>query len=168
MPYSVANSTGNWTGSVSINSINTQTIDAIKNKVKVSATDAAMAAEKSLGNGSRIRAVSITPVRGYLVYTILGTDSSNNIHTLFIDVGNGNILADQQIGHSNAFFIVDGPWGAAAPRRRLGKGVAFPMSEIMRITDSWLKSSCQKSYNHSLLTKKAPGEQEKECRSSAY
>lgn len=107
----LANSTGNWTGSVSINSINTQTIDAIKDKVKVSATDAPIAAEKSLGNDSRINVISITPVRGYLVYTILGIDRSNNIHTLFVDVGNGNILADPQIGHSNAFFIVDGPWG---------------------------------------------------------
>ncbi len=111
MPYSVANSTGNWTGSVSINSINTQTIDAIKDKVKVLANDAAMAPEKSLGNISRISAVSITHVRGYLVYTILGIDSSDNIHTLFVDVGNGNVLADQKIGQSNAFFLVDGHWG---------------------------------------------------------
>jgi hypothetical protein len=110
-------SKANWTGTVSVQSLRsgvmTGIIDTLKSKVKVDIVDAGSSAEKALGSGGRLGAISLAPVNGYLVYQAYGIDSSNNIHRLIIDVGNGNILADTRVdlAGSNISGGV-GPWSS--------------------------------------------------------
>src|ERR1051326_3502016 len=49
----------NWTGSLPIQSLQSSAIDSIKGKVKVDVVNAASTAEKTLGNESKIGAISL-------------------------------------------------------------------------------------------------------------
>ena|SRR5438105_1050700 len=99
-------SRANWTGSVSVQSLKSGIIDTVKSKVKIDIVDAASIAEKSIGNGSKIGAITLAPVNGYVVYQAYGIDSSNQVHKLIIDVGNGTVLDNTRIDIPNGF----GPW----------------------------------------------------------
>src|SRR5579885_71115 len=101
-------SKANWTGTVSISSLKAGIIDTIKSNVKVDLADAASAAEKALGSGGRVGAITLAPVNGYLVYQAYGIDSSNNIHRLIIDVGKGNLLENNQINMATGYGLWHG------------------------------------------------------------
>jgi len=96
----------NWTGSLSIRSLQSIAIDSIKGKVKTDVVNAASAAEKTLGNESKIGAISLAPINGYLVYQAYGIDDSNNVHRIIIDVVSGNVLDNTKIDMASGI----GPW----------------------------------------------------------
>ena len=98
----------NWTGTVSVQSLKSGIMDTVKSKVKVDIADAASTAQKALGNGGRIGIITLAPVNGYLVYQAYGIDSSNVVHRLIIDVGNGSTLDNTKINIANGVGI--GSW----------------------------------------------------------
>jgi hypothetical protein len=83
---------GNWTGSVPVESIRDDVIQSIRSKVNVTVSEAESAAKQSLGDGSEICCVMLTPLNGYLVYMVHGIDSSNEIAKVIVDAGNGDVL----------------------------------------------------------------------------
>ncbi len=95
-PYSMSASSGsqNWTGSISLFS---PIIDAFKSKIHTTLNNATTNAIKALGGGSNSSAVAafIHPQRGFLVYDVFVLDSSNNIHRVIVDPGNGKVLSNQ-------------------------------------------------------------------------
>jgi hypothetical protein len=86
-------SSANWTGSISLLS---PIIDAYKAKIHTTLNDAITSAYNAVG-GSNSSAVAafIHPERGFLVYNVLVLDSSNNIHRVIVDPGNGRVLSNQ-------------------------------------------------------------------------
>lgn len=100
----------NWTGSVSVESVSADAIESIKSKVNVSVSEVESAAKQAIGEGSEICCVMLAPVNGYIVYVAHGIDSSNNIHRVIVDAGNGQVLDSAQVdmGMHGSF----GPWGA--------------------------------------------------------
>ncbi|MGH9992563.1 MAG: PepSY domain-containing protein [Nitrososphaera sp.] len=97
-------SEANWTGSVPLESVRTEVIEAIKSKVTVSVSEAESAAVGSIGDGSQVFSVALAPVNGYIVYVVHGIDSSNNLHRVIVDAGNGNVLDSAQVdmaGHGS-------------------------------------------------------------------
>jgi hypothetical protein len=90
-PLSMSSSE-NWTGSVSLLS---PIIDAYKSKIHTTLNDAITSAKNVVG-GSNSTAVAafIHPQRGFLVYDVFVLDSSNNIHRVIVDPGNGRVLSN--------------------------------------------------------------------------
>src|ERR671931_372145 len=84
----------NWTGSISLFS---PIIDAFKSKIHTTLNDATTNAIKAVGGGSNSSAVAafIHPERGFLVYDVFVLDSSNNIHRVIVDPGNGRVLSNK-------------------------------------------------------------------------
>ena len=103
----------NWTGSLSTQSLQSTAIDSIKGKVKVDVVNAASTAEKTLGNESKIGAISLAPINGYLVYQAYGIDDSNNVHRIIIDVVSGNVLDNTKIDMASGI----GPWFGSGSHR---------------------------------------------------
>jgi hypothetical protein len=95
-PYTMSGTSQNWTGSISLFS---PIIDAFKSKVHTTLNDATSNAIKAVGGGSNSSAVAafIHPERGFLVYNVFVLDSSNNIHRVLVDPGNGKVLSSQAI-----------------------------------------------------------------------
>jgi hypothetical protein len=97
-PYSMSTSPAsqNWTGSISLFS---PILDAFKSKIHITLNDATTNAIKAVqgGGGSNSSAVAafIHPERGFLVYDVFVLDSSNNIHRVIVDPGNGKVLSNQ-------------------------------------------------------------------------
>src|SRR5690242_8071505 len=103
-PYSMTGSLGaqnqSWTGSISLFS---PIIDAFKSKIHTTLNDAttnAINAVSGGGAGSNASAGAvgafIHPENGFLVYSVFVLDSSNNIHKVIVDPGNGKVLSNQQ------------------------------------------------------------------------
>ena len=90
----MSTSSQNWTGSISLFS---PIIDAFKSKIRTTLNDAATNAIKAVGGGLNSSAVAafIHPERGFLVYDVFVLDSSNNIHRVIVDPGNGKVLSNQ-------------------------------------------------------------------------
>src|ERR687888_280829 len=90
----MSSSSQNWTGSISLFS---PIIDAFKSKIHTTLNDATTNAIKAVAGGSNSSAVAafIHPERGFLVYNVLVLDSSNNIHRVIVDPGNGRVLSNQ-------------------------------------------------------------------------
>ncbi|HJT49887.1 MAG TPA: PepSY domain-containing protein [Nitrososphaeraceae archaeon] len=84
----------NWTGSISLAS---PILDMFKSKIHTTLNDATTSALNAVGGGSNSSAVAafIHPDNGFLVYNILVLDSSNNIHRVIVDPGNGKVLSNQ-------------------------------------------------------------------------
>jgi hypothetical protein len=82
----------NWTGSVPVESIRDDVIQSVKSKVNVTVSEAEAAAKQSIGDGSEVCCVMLAPANGYLVYMVHGIDSSNEIFTVIVDAGNGEVL----------------------------------------------------------------------------
>jgi hypothetical protein len=97
----------NWTGSIPLDSVQADVIEAVKSNVNVSVADAASAAKQSIGADSRVFSVLLTPSNGYLVYTALGIDSANNLHKVTVDAGNGSVLDSAQIEMG---MMMSGSW----------------------------------------------------------
>jgi hypothetical protein len=95
----------NWTGSVPLQSVRSDIIESVKTMANVSIADAASAAEQSIGDDGRVFSVSLAPSNGYLVYTAFGIDSSNNVHRVIVDAGNGEVLDSAQVD-------MEGHWAA--------------------------------------------------------
>ncbi len=97
-------SDANWTGSVPVESVRNEVIETIKSKVTVSVSEAESVAAGSIGDGSQVFSVALAPVNGYIVYVVHGIDSSNNLHRVIVDAGNGNVLDSAQVdmaGHGS-------------------------------------------------------------------
>ena len=100
-PYSIGMRSGlknqNWTGSISLFS---PLLDMFKSKIHTTLNDATTSAINSVrGAGSNASAVAafIHPERGFLVYDVFVLDSSNNIHRVIVDPGNGKVLSNQPL-----------------------------------------------------------------------
>jgi hypothetical protein len=104
-PYSMTGSLGaqnqSWTGSISLFS---PIIDAFKSKIHTTLNDAttnAINAVSGGGAGSNASAGAVAafihPENGFLVYDVFVLDSSNNIHKVIVDPGNGKVLSNQQM-----------------------------------------------------------------------
>jgi hypothetical protein len=68
-------------------------VHAIISQVNVSLVQATMSAEKAIGDNSHPVAAMLRTQNGYLVYTVWILDVSDNIHQVFVDPGNGKVLA---------------------------------------------------------------------------
>jgi hypothetical protein len=101
-PYSMSMRSGlqnqNWTGSISLFS---PILDMFKSKVHTTLNGATTNAINSVGGGARSNASAVAafihPENGFLVYDVLVLDSSNNIHRVIVDPGNGKVLSNQQM-----------------------------------------------------------------------
>jgi hypothetical protein len=109
-PDSMSTSFGsqNWTGSISVFS---PIIDAFKSKIHITLNDATTNAIKAVGGGSNSSAVAafIRPERGFLVYDVFVLDSSNNIHRVIVDPGNGKVLSNQLMSLMDMMFMMHHP-----------------------------------------------------------
>jgi hypothetical protein len=97
-PYSMSTGSGsqnqNWTSSISLFS---PILDAFKSKIHTTLNNATTNAIKAVGGGSNSSAVAafVHPQRGFLVYDVFVLDSSNNIHRVIVDPGNGKVLSNE-------------------------------------------------------------------------
>jgi hypothetical protein len=84
----------NITGSVNL----TTTIgNALASQIKVGLSQAADAAEKTVGNNSHAVSAHLGQANGYLVYTVWLVDSNYKFHKAIVDVANAKVLSNQQI-----------------------------------------------------------------------
>ena len=100
----------NWTGSVPIGSFGADMIESIKSKVNVSVGEVESAAKQAMGERSEVCCVTLAPVNGYLVFVALGIDSSNNIHRVLVDAGNGQVLDGAQVDMAGHWKYGGGMW----------------------------------------------------------
>jgi len=118
-PYSMTGSLGaqnqSWTGSISLFS---PIIDAFKSKIHTTLNDAttnAINAVSGGGAGSNASAGAvgafIHPENGFLVYSVFVLDSSNNIHKVIVDPGNGKVLSNQQMSMMEMMSMIHTPMG---------------------------------------------------------
>jgi hypothetical protein len=100
----------NWTGSISLFS---PILDAFKSKIHMTLNDATTNAISAVGAGpgsnASALAAFIHPERGFLVYNVLVLDSSNNIHRVIIDPGNGKILSNQPMSMMDMMLMMHHP-----------------------------------------------------------
>jgi hypothetical protein len=101
----------NWTGSISLFS---PILDAFKSKIHTTLNDATINAINAVGGGgtssnSSAIAAFIHPERGFLVYDVFVLDSSNNVHRVIIDPGNGRVLSNQQMSMMDMMFMMHHP-----------------------------------------------------------
>ena len=96
-PNSMTMSSGlqnqNWTGSISLFS---PILDPLKSKIHTTLNNATTSALNAVGGGTNSSAVAafIHPENGFLVYDVFVLDSSNIIHRVIVDPGNGRILSN--------------------------------------------------------------------------
>jgi hypothetical protein len=133
--YSMSTSFGsqNWTGSISLFS---PIIDAFKSKVHTTLNDATTNAIKAVGEGggggsnSSAVAAFIHPERGFLVYDVFVLDSSNNIHRVIVDPGNGRVLSNQPMSMMDmmtmAHPMIGMMMGGPPPAMGMMGPLAFP------------------------------------------
>ena len=84
----------NVTGSIKLRNI---VGNAISSQIKISLVQAAMAAEKAVGNNSHAVAANLGQDNGFLVYTVWVADSNYNFHRIVVDAGNGKLLTLQNM-----------------------------------------------------------------------
>jgi hypothetical protein len=83
----------NITGSIPIVSTISE---ATASQIHISLPNATATAEKSVGTNAHAVIAHLGIVNGFLVYTILLTDS-NSFHYVTVDVGNGKVLSSNQL-----------------------------------------------------------------------
>jgi hypothetical protein len=125
-PNSMTMSSGlqsqNWTGSISLFS---PILDPLKSKIHTTLNDATTSALNAVGGGSNSSAVAafIHPENGFLVYDVFVLDSSNIIHRVIVDPGNGRILSNQQMSLMDVMFMMHHPsMGMGSMMMSGGKG----------------------------------------------
>jgi hypothetical protein len=107
-PNSMSMSSGlqnqNWTGSISLFS---PLLDPLKSKIHTTLNNATTSALNAVG-GTNTSAVAafIHPERGFLVYDVFVLDSSNIIHRVIVDPGNGRVLSNQQMSLMDVMFMM--------------------------------------------------------------
>ena len=84
----------NITSSINLMNVISQ---AIGSNINVSLSDAATAAESSVGNGSHAASAELGENNGYLVYNIMVIDPSMNFSKVVVDPGNGEVLFSKQL-----------------------------------------------------------------------
>jgi hypothetical protein len=99
MSSGLQNQNQNWTGSISLFS---PILDAFKSKVHTTLNTAITTAISAVGGaaaGSNSSAGAVAafihPENGFLVYDVFVLDSSNIIHRVIVDPGNGKVLSNQ-------------------------------------------------------------------------
>jgi hypothetical protein len=109
-PFSMSSGSQNWTGSISLFS---PIIDAFKSKIHTTLNDATTNAIKAVAGGSNSSAVAafIHPEGGFLVYDVYILDSSNNIHRVIVDPGNGKVLSNQRMSVMDMMTMMHHPMG---------------------------------------------------------
>jgi hypothetical protein len=112
----------NWTGSISLAS---PILDMFKSKIHTTLNDATTSALNAVG-GSNSSAVAafIHPDNGFLVYNILVLDSSNNIHRVIVDPGNGKVLSNQPMSMMEMMFMMH-------PSMGMGTMMMGPPNDMM-------------------------------------
>ena len=102
----------NWTGSISLAS---PILDMFKSKIHTTLNSAITSAISAVG-GSNSSAVAafIHPENGFLVYNILVLDSSNNIHRVIVDPGNGKVLSNQPMSMMEMMFMMHPSMGMSS------------------------------------------------------
>jgi hypothetical protein len=110
----------NWTGSISLAS---PILDMFKSKIHTTLNDAITSAISAVG-GSNSSAVAafIHPENGFLVYNILVLDSSNNIHRVLVDPGNGKVLSNQPMSMMEMMFMMHPSMGMGVGGMMMGGG----------------------------------------------
>jgi uncharacterized membrane protein YkoI len=93
----------NITGSINMMSTISK---AIASEVKVSLSEAAVSAEKSVGNDSHALAAHINIDNGYLVYNVAVVDSNGKAHKVIIDPANGKILLSRELSEFESVMIL--------------------------------------------------------------
>lgn len=78
--------------------------NSIASQVKVTLSDAAVTAQKQIGNNSHVVSAHLDVVNGYLTYTVCAIDPDMNIHRLIIDAGNGKVLSSSKLSLQNMMF----------------------------------------------------------------
>jgi len=98
----------NWTGSISLFS---PILDPLKSKIHITLNNATTSALNAVGGGTNSPAVAafIHPENGFLVYDVFVLDSSNIIHRVIVDPGNGRILSNQQMSLMDVMFMMHHP-----------------------------------------------------------
>ena len=106
MSSGLQNQNQNWTGSISIFS---PILDAFKSKIHTTLNDATTSALNAVGGGgsnSSAVAAFIHPENGFLVYDVFVLDSSNTIHKVIVDPGNGRVLSNQPMSLMDMMFMM--------------------------------------------------------------
>jgi hypothetical protein len=90
---------------------NSPILDAFKSKIHTTLNNATISALNAVGGGTNSSAVAafIHPERGFLVYDVFVLDSSNNVHRVIIDPGNGRVLSNQQMSMMDMMFMMHHP-----------------------------------------------------------
>jgi hypothetical protein len=109
---------GNGTGSIPTFPTIMQ---AFKSQIKTSMNEATTAALNAVGENSTAVSAILQPDMGFLVYVIRIVDSSNQIHSLVVDAGDGEILSNAIIPLIDIGRVRSGP-----PPVGLGGAVGNP------------------------------------------
>jgi hypothetical protein len=116
----------NWTGSISLAS---PILDMFKSKIHTTLSDATTSALNAVGGGSNSSAVAafIHPENGFLVYNVLVLDSSNNVHRVLVDPGNGKVLSNQPMSMMEMMFMMHPSMGMGSMMGGGGPGMGMMM-----------------------------------------
>jgi hypothetical protein len=108
MSSGLQNQNQNWTGSISLFS---PILDPFKSKIHTTLNNATTSALNAVGGGTNSSAVAafIHPENGFLVYDVFVLDSSNIIHKVIVDPGNGRILSNQQMSFMDVMLMMHRP-----------------------------------------------------------
>jgi hypothetical protein len=120
MSSGLQNQNQNWTGSISLFS---PILDPLKSKIHTTLNNATTSALTAVGgsNSSAIAAF-IHPENGFLVYDVFVLDSSNTIHKVIVDPGNGRVLSNQPMSLMNMMFMMHPSMGMMQHGMMMGGG----------------------------------------------
>jgi uncharacterized membrane protein YkoI len=94
----------NVTGSIKLSTV---IGNALSSQIKVGLNQAAVIAEKAVGNNSHAVAAHFGVENGYLVYTVWVIDGTYNFHRVVVDAGDGKVLANQPISKEESMMMHD-------------------------------------------------------------
>jgi hypothetical protein len=92
----------NVTGSIKLSTV---IGNALSSQIKVGLNQAAVIAEKAVGNNSHSVAAHFGVENGYLVYTVWVIDGTYNFHRVVVDAGDGKVLSNQPISKEESIMM---------------------------------------------------------------
>jgi uncharacterized membrane protein YkoI len=114
----------NWTGSIPTFPTIMQ---AFKSQIKTGMNEATTAALSAVGRNSTAISSILQPERGFLVYIVRVVDFGNQIHSVVVDAGNGNVLSNTLVPTLDLAKVRSGPVSAIGPLGGpAGTGYAMP------------------------------------------
>jgi|SRR5215212_1762985 len=121
MGSGLQNQNQNLTGSISLFS---PILDTFKSKIHTTLNNATTSALTAVGGGSNSSAVAafIHPENGFLVYDVFVIDSSNNIHKVIVDPGNGRVLSNQRMSMMDMMSMMHPGMGMMQHDMMMGGG----------------------------------------------